>query len=278
MALSLARSIIAKNGYDKIDVACAYSYWFCCTRPCTAGLTTKKALRCQMLKEIEINKNVLKQNMQSLSNGSLMRISPLAISFRNMEIKKLRELAKEDASITHCNPIALDAAATYVVALAALLKGATKEDAFNEALNSAETEMVKEFLECSKTHAIPVKLFQEDSALPVKMTNGDDTFMGYLGVAIQSAFYELLHAESFVSGLENVISRGGDTDTNGCIVAALLGARFGYSSIPNEWIQCVKSAPPCLYSIGKIRETINMDFLSIKDSDDLIGKLTNICH
>uniref|UniRef100_A0AC34G2A5 ADP-ribosylglycohydrolase n=1 Tax=Panagrolaimus sp. ES5 TaxID=591445 RepID=A0AC34G2A5_9BILA len=298
MALSLARSIVAKGEYNKIDVACAYSYWFCCTNPKTAGVTTKKALRCKILtradKKVtpnwrneltdaektkifeEINKNVSKQNTQSLSNGSLMRISPLAVAFRNLNIKKLRALAKDDASITHCHPIALDAAATYVVALAALLKGANNKSAFEEAFNSAETEMVKIFLENAKIHAIPVKLYQEDPTLPVAMTNGDDRFMGYLGVALQSAFYELLHAESFVSGLERTISRGGDTDTNGCIVAAMLGARFGYNSIPKEWIESVKAAPPCLYSIGKIRETIDMDFLSIKDADYLIDKLTNI--
>ena len=49
MALSLARSIIAKNGYDKCDVACAYAYWLVGTRPSDSGLTTENALKCDIL-------------------------------------------------------------------------------------------------------------------------------------------------------------------------------------------------------------------------------------
>ena len=41
-----------------------------------------------------------------------------------------------------------------------------------------------------------------------------------------------------------MIERGGDTDTNGCIAAALLGAKYGASGIPQEWIDTVKSAKP----------------------------------
>ena len=46
-----------------------------------------------------------------------------------LRIKKfrLRRLAKEDASITHANPVVADAAATYVVAIVALFKGKSKE-------------------------------------------------------------------------------------------------------------------------------------------------------
>ena len=32
-----------------------------------------------------------------------------------------------------------------------------------------------------------------------------------------------------------MLSRGGDTDTNACIVAGLLGAYHGYSNIPAKW-------------------------------------------
>lgn len=42
----------------------------------------------------------------------------------------------------------------------------------------------------------------------------------------QSAFYELLHGKSFADSLVRAIQRGGDTDTNGAIVGALLGKFF----------------------------------------------------
>jgi hypothetical protein len=42
------------------------------------------------------------------------------------------------------------------------------------------------------------------------------------------------------SGLEGVVRLGGDADTNGAVVGALLGARFGTGGIPFEWLRDVK--------------------------------------
>lgn len=69
------------------------------------------------------------------------------------------------------------------------------------------------------------------------------TFLGYFGVALQSALYELRTSKSFEESLVRIISIGGDTDTNGCIGAALLGARFGVDAIPKDWMQTVLDAP-----------------------------------
>ena len=39
----------------------------------------------------------------------------------------------------------------------------------------------------------------------------------------------------FESGLRHAVEAGGDTDTNGAIVGAVLGARFGLAAIPERW-------------------------------------------
>lgn len=62
---------------------------------------------------------------------------------------------------------------------------------------------------------------------------------GCVGVALQNAFYELLHAQTFEQGLVRVIERGGDTDTNGVVVGSLLGAVLGKSAIPADWVATV---------------------------------------
>ena len=76
--------------------------------------------------------------------------------------------------------------------------------------------------------------------------------------------------------MEFAIARGGDTDTNGCIVGALIGARFGVDHIPKDWIATVSNAEPCLLSHGFVRNNLNMDFLTIKDVDTFIPELANI--
>jgi ADP-ribosylglycohydrolase len=46
----------------------------------------------------------------------------------------------------------------------------------------------------------------------------------------------LFHSESFESGLLAVVNEGGDADTNAAIACSILGAKFGYSAIPNKYI------------------------------------------
>ena len=40
---------------------------------------------------------------------------------------------------------------------------------------------------------------------------------------------------TFEAALIDTVNRGGDADTNGAIVGALFGARFGYEAIPEQW-------------------------------------------
>ena len=36
-----------------------------------------------------------------------------------------------------------------------------------------------------------------------------------------------------------LVSAGGDTDTNGAVAGAILGARYGASAIPQRWLNCI---------------------------------------
>ena len=65
---------------------------------------------------------------------------------------------------------------------------------------------------------------------------------GHVRVAFRLAFWHLLHATSYEASLVDIVNRGGDSDTNGCIVGALLGARFGFTAIPERWVSMVSHA------------------------------------
>lgn len=58
---------------------------------------------------------------------------------------------------------------------------------------------------------------------------------GFVRVALRLAFWHLVHTPSWRDAVVDVASRGGDADTNGAIVGALLGARDGASAIPEAW-------------------------------------------
>jgi hypothetical protein len=63
-------------------------------------------------------------------------------------------------------------------------------------------------------------------------------------VALQNAYFHLLHAESLAAGLSDTVMRGGDTDTNAAIAGALLGAVHGRDAIPSTWRRALLSCRP----------------------------------
>ena len=46
--------------------------------------------------------------------------------------------------------------------------------------------------------------------------------------------------------------KGGDTDTNLCIAGAILGAFYGISDIPPQWINTVTMTNPRFYKYSEI--------------------------
>ncbi len=63
-------------------------------------------------------------------------------------------------------------------------------------------------------------------------------------IALQNAFYRLLHAESFEQALVDTVACGGDTDTTAAICGGLLGAVHGLDAIPAQWKAAVLTCRP----------------------------------
>ena len=72
----------------------------------------------------------------------------------------------------------------------------------------------------------------------------DGRHSGWVLLAFQNALYQLIHAVSFDRAVIDTVMGGGDTDTNGAICGALMGAVLGYSAIPEDWSSKVLSCEP----------------------------------
>ena len=59
--------------------------------------------------------------------------------------------------------------------------------------------------------------------------------MGFTLKAMQVALWCADRAADFEEALIAVVNAGGDTDTNGAVAGAVLGARFGLDAIPRRW-------------------------------------------
>lgn len=63
----------------------------------------------------------------------------------------------------------------------------------------------------------------------------DDASMGYTLVTLSVALWAYRHSKSFEDGLLAVVNAGGDADTNAAVACAVLGAKFGFKAVPEEY-------------------------------------------
>ncbi|VDK31517.1 unnamed protein product [Gongylonema pulchrum] len=138
MALSLAASLSRCGTFSAPDIACSYVYWIQSSPP-DVGVSTRNALSIGRQLPVdwhlkytdkekesvhqEVLSNVKQLNYGSLSNGCLMRISPLAIFSLNAPIERVREMVHADCSLTHCEEDCVEAVFSYVMAIRELLNG-----------------------------------------------------------------------------------------------------------------------------------------------------------
>lgn len=219
MALALARSLVEHQEFHPYSVLTAYRSWFH-SRPFDCGNTVAAGLDGR-------------PNRESQANGAMMRISPLALFPDRFEIEQLAEWARYDAMWTHPHPVCVAANDLYVVALA-------------EAVRSDRTP--QEIYELVRTRAIerdvPAKLLEVVERSSESPPSDFTTHAGWVLIAFGNALYRLLHAENFEEGLVATIMQGGDTDTNGAICGALLGAVRGVEEIPERWRKTVLECRP----------------------------------
>jgi ADP-ribosylglycohydrolase len=162
-----------------------------------------------------------------------MRQSPLAIWGHALPPDTLASIARRDAALTHPHPVCQDASEAHVVALAAIIGGGlSASEAHAMAMRRAEVR--------SLSPEVIGALRRAESAPPP--CDGDN--MGWVLIALQNAWYEALHAPSLEEGLVATVGRGGDTDTNGAIAGALLGALHGASAIPSQWRGAILTCRP----------------------------------
>jgi ADP-ribosylglycohydrolase len=216
LALALARSILAEGGYAAPAAFEAYRQWYR-SGAFDVGNTTRRALQGS-------------PDPDSQANGSLMRASPLAVFAHALSPDRAAALGRQDSALTHPHPVCGDAVAAFVVAAAhAVRTGAGREASYEAAVAWARA--------AGAEPAVRERL-QAAAAGPAA---AEGPHRGWVLVALQNAFHDLLHADGVEAGVVATVARGGDTDTNAAITGALLGAVFGRESVPAQWRSLVLS-------------------------------------
>lgn len=233
LALTLARSLARECGYDDDEVAAAYCAWLASDPP-DRGMATTRAFG-GAVQGFDVAAQVrARASMTTEANGALMRSSPLGLYGVGMNRTELGALAARDATLSHPALACQHANAVFVTTIA-------------DAVNGERTgpELFDRALEFARSHAPTVVSTLEAARLELPVSDGAN--QGWVRIALQHAFFHLLHAREFETALVATVVKGGDADTNGCVVGALLGAALGVDSIPSRWrdtvAKCVSPRP-----------------------------------
>lgn len=172
-------------------------------------------------------------SMQSKANGALMRCIPLCLyTSRNMQ--DTIEFARRDCLLSHPNPTCVSANIAYCVALAHLLENPRDAaGAVSKAISTAQSFDSP----CDQD-------VQDDIVSWIKGDDLDDAsvFEGFVKHAFSLSFWHLKRGTSFEEAIRDVLLRGGDTDTNAAIAAAMMGAYHGIDGIPVGFVEKVIAA------------------------------------
>lgn len=158
---------------------------------------------------------------QSAANGALMRTSVVGLAQNNVI-----EQAEAICKLTHYDPRCVG---SCVIASSIInnLVWHDKQLSYDEIKNIAQRydERILEWVDVAYNSS------------EISMLDLDETYsIGYTLRTLSAALWCYWHAKSFEDGLLSVVNEGGDANTNGAIAGAILGAKFGYFSIPSYYI------------------------------------------
>jgi len=219
MALLLARMLVDKGIYEPTGAFREYEYWLD-SGPFDCGFTIRAALEGDL-------------NYDSQANGAMMRISPLGIFGAGYSLTEVANWARQDALLTHPNPVCLDANAIFAMAIAEAVNRETSPEALYRNVCQWGVDM-------DVAPSLATAISSAADGPPADYISS----AGWVLVAFQNALHQLLHAPNLEEGVVDTVMQGGDTDTNAAICGALLGAVYGRDAIPTQWESAVLNCEP----------------------------------
>ena len=174
-------------------------------------------------------------------NGGLMRCVPVALA-RHRQSDLLVSDSASTCVVTH---YALTCQWSCIIInglISMLLRGA--EPDLQAMFAVARVDGAPDMLGSASRDGIPVEILDAiESGDPVvsdaSWLRQEQKLIGHTLLAMQAGLWAAVTPLGFESALRQIVEAGGDTDTNGAVVGAVLGARYGASAIPQRWLDCV---------------------------------------
>ena len=207
MMLCIANAVIKDKGVNYTSIARNFKEW-ADGEPMGIGETTYKVLSFgdYVEKPFDASKMLWEMSHQkSVANGGVMRTS----------IVGLFPKAVEECAVNICRLTQYDS-----------LVYEEEKLSYHKIVDIAQKydSRIREYIDLSlNTDIRALELQDWDS-------------VGYTLKTLAAGLWAYWNAPSFEEGLLSVVRAGGDADTNAAVACAILGAKFGISAIPQEYI------------------------------------------
>lgn len=155
---------------------------------------------------------------RSAGNGSLMRLSPVAIRWWN-DPGAAQAAARLQSRTTHGAEEAVEACAYFVELLVEAIGGSPADTVLRP----------REHRGGGGVAAIAAGSFRK------KPRDGISS-SGYVVHTLEAALWAVSRADSFREAVVEAVNLGDDADTVGAVTGQLAGALFGRSGIPESWL------------------------------------------
>ena len=207
------------------------------------GITTREVIR-----ELSTGKPlpepariVYERRNRIAPNGGVMRCAPVAIARRDDPALLVADSALT-CVVTHYAATCQWSCILVNTVIAALLNGTAPD--LPDLLTAASADGCPDLAAQAISDGIPADALDA-------MNHGnqpppdadwlmcDHRLIGHTLLATQFGLWAAATPLDFEDALIASVAAGGDTDTNAAVAGAVLGARYGASSIPERWLACI---------------------------------------
>lgn len=221
MALALADSLAETGGLDEQDLLTRFHDWwqngtYSCTGRCfDIGVTTAHALSRWKATGKDHCGSI---DPQTAGNGSLMRLVPVAIRFRD-DRAALRDAAARQSKTTHAAPEAVDGCVVYAEMVADAISGARR------------SEVLKD-----RPGAWAGKIDTINHGSWRGLGRASVNASGYVAHSLEAALWATGRTAQYDRAVLHAANLGQDADTTAAIAGQLAGALAGESGIRVDWL------------------------------------------
>jgi len=165
-------------------------------------------------------------------NGAVMRTAYVGL-LKPTDLDWTEEAAIKCAKVSHFDPRCVASSVGISILVAMLVQGASLEDAHEEAVSRMKPfdGQIRAYTEASLSYLnLDEGMWQRQA--------GQTVPIGFTYKTMGAGFWALRRLReqpcTFMDALGPILNAGGDSDTNGAVAGAVLGATLGYDALPEH--------------------------------------------